>query len=260
VLDILVALSEADGLATGPTAWSTWKSRLIAQLASRVASALGGIEPVAAPTPIDRQRELSTRSHELTVTVETDPDGLRDHGLIVVTAPDQPGLLAATTGVLALHRLDIRRASACTVDDNAVTELRVLLRHGAELPRPERLTADLKAALAGQLDIGKRLAEREHTYASGRRGPEPAPPQVSFDDVAHDATVVEVRAPDELGVLHRAVRALSSCGLDVLNAYVATLGADVVDSFYVQRHGSPLPDGAERDQVRDAVLGALTGR
>ena len=43
-LALLRALSEADGLATGPTAWGPWKAQLVDQLAARVTQRLTGDE------------------------------------------------------------------------------------------------------------------------------------------------------------------------------------------------------------------------
>ena len=53
------------------------------------------------------------------------------------------------------------------------------------------------------------------------------------DDASETSTIVEVRAPDELGVLHRITAVLDDFGLDVRSAHISTLGADVVDAFYV---------------------------
>jgi [protein-PII] uridylyltransferase len=108
--------------------------------------------------------------------------------------------------------------------------------------------------------LTERLREREAAYPTRRRGLPAAPPEVRFEDVASDATVVEVRAPDGPGVLYRVVEALRAEGLDIHTAIVSTIGADVVDSFYVRGPGSqPLRPGAERERVRDAVLKALVG-
>ena len=79
-----------------------------------------------------------------------------------------------------------------------------------------------------------------------------------MDDASATATVVEVRAADAAGVLHRITGALDACGLDVRTAHISTLGADVVDAFYVVGpDGRPLTDPALRRRVEEAVLHAL---
>ncbi len=49
-LALLRALSEADGLATGPTAWGPWKAQLVDRLAGQVANHLNGDSPDSIPT------------------------------------------------------------------------------------------------------------------------------------------------------------------------------------------------------------------
>ena len=53
------------------------------------------------------------------------------------------------------------------------------------------------------------------------------------DNSASRATVVEVRAADGIGVLYRHHQALAALGVRVEQAFVSTLGHEVVDSFYV---------------------------
>ena len=48
------------------------------------------------------------------------------------------------------------------------------------------------------------------------------------------------------------------CGLDVRTAHVSTLGADVVDAFYVTGpDGAPLREPALRERVVSEVAAAL---
>ena len=79
-----------------------------------------------------------------------------------------------------------------------------------------------------------------------------------LDDASDTATVVEVHAADALGVLHRITGALTATGLDVRTAHISTLGADVVDAFYVVGPGGgKLADPVRRAGLQSAVLAAL---
>ncbi|MYV67792.1 ACT domain-containing protein, partial [Streptomyces sp. SID2131] len=111
--------------------------------------------------------------------------------------------------------------------------------------------ADLVRALDGSLDIPARLAEREAAYPR-RRGLTAPPPRVTV--AAADsrlATVIEVRAQDAPGLLHRIGRALEGAAVRVRSAHVSTLGANAVDTLYVTRpDGSLLPPEEAVDLAR----------
>lgn len=55
--------------------------------------------------------------------------------------------------------------------------------------------------------------------------------------------MIEVRAQDAPGLLHRIGRALEQSAVRVRSAHVSTLGANAVDAFYVTgADGEPLGD------------------
>ncbi|NUU21324.1 MAG: ACT domain-containing protein, partial [Streptomycetaceae bacterium] len=85
------------------------------------------------------------------------------------------------------------------------------------------------------------------------------PPRVEVVPGASDsATVLEVRAHDSLGLLHRIGRALAAARVSVRQARVSTHGADAVDAFYVvDGDGRPLPADTAK-QVAKALEKALT--
>lgn len=254
VLTLLHRLTEADSRATGPTAWSAWKARLINDLVTRAHAVLGG-GPVPAPPELsDRQRALLALPEEHVVQVNQLPDeGMYE---VVVVAPDHIGLLAVTTGVLALNRLDVRRASARSGNGRALLQAAVAAPHG-HVPEPQRLLADLRRGLDGGLDVDRQLAAREQAYASRERWRTPGPPRATFDD-SRSRTVLEVRAPDRAGVLYRIVRALAGVGVNVHTAIVATIGLDVVDAFYIHEpDGGEVVGDARRAEITEAVLAAL---
>ncbi len=230
-LDLLAALVEADSLATGPSAWGAWKAGLVADLVDRTRRLLAG-EPVAPPTP--------WITDELRVIMETvrsrgAPALSIDDPIVTVVAPDRPGLLAEVTGVLALHGLNVRSAAVAGEDGVAVEIFTVEPSRG-RWPAAARLSDDLAAVMKGTLSIETKLAERARTYRNERRATSPqlVSTEVTIDNNASaSATVVEVRAEDVVGQLHRITEALVECRLDVISAKVSTFGAAVVDAFYV---------------------------
>jgi [protein-PII] uridylyltransferase len=112
------------------------------------------------------------------------------------------------------------------------------------------------------LAIEARLAARVRDYAPARRASaaSTAEPRVLFDnDTSPAATIIEVRAPDAIGVLYRITRALADCDLDVRTAKVSTLGHEVVDAFYVvDSSGAKVADGEHLVEVERAVLAELS--
>jgi [protein-PII] uridylyltransferase len=194
--------------------------------------------------------ELAKRG-ELAVVAEDTPDVSR----ITVIAPDRPGLLCRSAGVLALHRLGIRAATATSVGAIAVTIFDVDPAFLAEIDAG-RIREELRRALDGSLDLAQRLAKRAASAASGKTAP-PAPRVLLAARASSSATVLEVRAHDQPGLLFTVTRTFAEHGLDVRTARVETLGAEVVDAFYLtDRRGGPLSaDAAEA--VRRAVEEAL---
>ncbi|MCG5219104.1 [protein-PII] uridylyltransferase [Streptosporangium sp. KLBMP 9127] len=247
VLDLLAALAVADGHATGPAAWNSWKAGLVADLVRRVRSVLSGTPLRPAPSLSPQQASLA-RHGGGAIRV--------NGGAVTVVAPDRPGLLWRAAGVLAAHRMVVRSASAASAGSTAMIEFSVVPEYGSP-PDPATLEADLRLVLAGRLDIEQRLARRTRSVRPARVPV--APPRVTLlEDASATASVVEVRAHDRPGLLWRIGRAFGECGLDVRAARVETLGAEAVDVFYVvDRAGRLLVDEDQREQVRNQVLAAL---
>ncbi len=233
-LDLLYALTIGDSRATGPAAWNSSKAALVRELftktddlleagvvgslpATQRRAELAGLIGPAADEYLDsmpvgyttafgvealaRHRELIER-RELAVEWEALDDG---RFRCTVVAHDRTGLLATVAGSLSLVGFDIGSASGYTHHDGMALEVFTgtdrFGRLGDE-PGRERLFTTLAAALSGELLLDEQLRERTRRYRS-------TPTQASVRDVSITvdteasafATVVEVHAPDDVGLL-----------------------------------------------------------
>ncbi len=261
---LLHALTEADSLATGPAAWSPWKSGLVTDLVANSVAMLTG-----APSPAGAGSSSFPTAGHLDLVSQARDGGevvVRGDGSnVTVAAPDRPGLFSKVAGTLTLHGLDVLSARAWSGDDGlALEEFHVQPVFGTP-PDWSEVEADLRKVLEGRLSLEASVADRARRYADRPRPPGsvsavPARTSVTVDNRASaSATVVEVRAPDRVGTLYRITRALADLHLDIRHAKVATLGHEVVDSFYVaDANGSKVVDDAHAREIERAVLVELS--
>jgi [protein-PII] uridylyltransferase len=253
VLELLAALTEADSLATGPSAWGNWKAELVAELVDRVRVELG-VEPV------NQDRWTPFPSPEVLALMGARERAFQSDGdRLTVVYQDRPGLLSRVAGILTLHGLDVVAARAHSDEQGmAASEFRVLERRDRDAW--DLVIPDLRRALDGPFAIEARLAERARTYRRPRQSAAyAAVPTVRIDNAASpSATVVEVRAPDSIGVLYRITKALAELLLDIRHATVTTLGHEVVDSFYVREvTGAKVVDDRAMAELERAILHAV---
>ncbi len=254
-LHLLAAVTEADSRATGPSAWGAWKAGLVADLVERTDQLLQGeLQPASPDRLVEENRSLM--------------DEVRTSGLpcvslepprVIVAAPDRRGLFSSVAGALALNGMDVRAANVSGADGVAVEVFTVEVARGT-WPDTSKLREDLAAVLSDRMALAQRLTERARIYPPRRHTAAHLPgPEVSVDnDASESATVIEVRAPDEVGLLHRITGALFDQGLDVVSARASTLGEIVIDAFYVRESGgSKVTDRRRLAEVVTAVELAL---
>ena len=161
-----------------------------------------------------------------------------------------------------MRSLDVLAAdvwSAPGRGEGMAVDVFVLEPRTGDPPDWARFQRDLSRSLRGELELDAQLADRASAYSHGRSQARLAIGyRVLVDNEASaDATVVEVRGPNVVGVLYRIATALASCDLDIRHAKVLTLGFEIVDSFYVVDSDGQQLANARIDELERSVLREL---
>lgn len=189
-LAMLYLLTRADSLATGPEAWSSFRSSLVRELYLRTREHLTGARPadvvpaserlgemaeilglsredtahLVGPMPeswmLTFDAEAAARQLELLrlplaptlgqTGVRTAVHHAEEADEFIVIAPDRPGLFATVAGVLALRGLDVHDCEIFTRSDGVAVEVFRVM--GAHGSVPDERWARLRSDIAGALD------------------------------------------------------------------------------------------------------------
>lgn len=251
-LELLHALSIADGEATGSAAWSKWKATLVADLVERTRAAMTGT--IVAPQP-----ELTSEQRAFAEVASLRVEVIAREGdyAIEIIAPDRPGLLSIVAGVLHLARLDVRSARTKSHGLSAVMTWIVSLDPHAPVPTAEKIHDDIQTALGGGGDLDKRIQERVKTYKRLPSIPVPPPVVQSVMNASSECTVIEVRSHDQPGLLFRIGDAVTRCRVDIRSAIVTTLGAEAIDTLYITEISAGALSEKRAQEVVERLKGAL---
>ncbi len=188
---------------------------------------------------------------------------------VVVCTQDCHGLFAIIAGVLASHGLSIARAQLFTREDGCVIDtLEILDFHvfdtmemdeSVKLKKWRRVEQDLRDTLNGRKDVAEMVrAARCHFMMKGR-GTTDIPAKVYFDNnVSRTHTVIDLHAPDRLGLLYDVTSTMANLGLDIDTARITTDARKAIDAFYVTRGDGQKIAESEFDSVSQALQEALT--
>jgi [protein-PII] uridylyltransferase len=260
-LALLAALTEADSIATGPAVWGSWKEGLLRELVNRTAHVLEGAEPenvVTAEFPTPEVAELMAAEERVL-------DGKGQ--TLTVVAPERLGLFTTMSGVLAVCGLEVLDASAYSEEgDKPGHQPMASCQFVLQPPQSgtvdwDRVIETAERALDGRLALAARVARKSREQARYKRRLAAEPPRkdiVIDHEISDLATVVEVHAPDEIGLLYRLTQVFRELQLDIRSAKVQTLGPQAVDSFYLRDAYGDKIDSDLEAELRLALQEAIS--
>jgi [protein-PII] uridylyltransferase len=177
---------------------------------------------------------------------------------LLVVAADRAGLLSRIAGSLAVAGLSIVTAQVFTTEDGAAVDLfevEGVFERRIDERRWREFRGTLRRAIEGRVDL-------EHLVRQ-KRAPYP-PPKIEAavtvdvdDDASEFFTIVEVGAPDRLGLLFDIATVFAEQDLDVHVARVATYAGRVVDAFYVRDAVGRKLEAAAIERLERALRGRL---
>ncbi|MEJ6607802.1 MAG: [protein-PII] uridylyltransferase [Candidatus Planktophila sp.] len=251
-LELLHALSIADGQATGNAAWSQWKESLLKDLVTKVTGALTDNTIAVAPEFSDEQLSFAQTGRLRVILESRDPDFA-----IEIIAPDKPGLLSIVSGVLNLARFDVRSARTQTVGQSAIMKWIVTPNQYAPTVDQNLLQQMISEAMLDPVKLEAKIHQRIADYARLPKIPVPSPIVETFMDAATDATIIEVRSHDRPALLFAIGDEVTKCEIDIRSAIVTTLGAEAIDTLYVTEIGGGSLSPERAATVAQRLTGAL---
>ena len=179
----------------------------------------------------------------------------------IVYADDRPGLLADLAGQAAQCGLSVRTVQALTTVDGKAIDIFVLQSpDGAaidDLSTARRLHEYLMKAASG---VAPKAGGFRRRFGDRRQIFNVTPSVVIDQRGSENATIIETEGLDRPGLLFDLTSALSSLGVTIASAHVATYGERAVDAFYLQTvDGAKITDNKVLARIENRLMKVLSG-
>ena len=180
---------------------------------------------------------------------------------LTVLAHDRKGFLADFVGCLYAEGLCILHAQIRSTPDGRVLDVFNLQCDSAtSVPFRERVEGVRKRwqkLQDGDAQVEDMVAERVRSYPPKPTRPSPRRLRIVLDNsISPRYTVLEVDAPESLGLLHRAVRVLAAHDVSIFSASISTLIDQARDVFYLtDSRGGKLTSPQTCEAIRTALAG-----
>jgi [protein-PII] uridylyltransferase len=181
---------------------------------------------------------------------------------VTFIAHDSPGVLSKFCGVLTANDANILNAEVFTRRDGIVIDKFRVVEFGSNTALSEehlsRIKRDVTGVLEGSIEIVHIIEQNRARWKRRTRIVNPNTRcDVEFEDHPQ-FTIIDIYAPDMLGLLYRITETISRLGLNISSAKIATRVDGIVDSFYLlNADGYKLNDPAQRESVKREILATI---
>lgn len=295
-LSMLLLLSIADAMATGPTVWNDWKNTLLLDLYLKIALILekkegsgdnssSGIDWIRdkinsefdnhCPIQLDdlpddyllnfspeQIAEHIRYSQDVTDDVTVIPNDKSDHWTILIITKDRPGLLTKICGVTALNNLELLAAQVFTWPNGiAIDSLDVcsVYKQAHSDQNWSAFTTDISQALKNRLGLEYRLNNLTLPLTKIPSRDNQLTKVVIHNDASEIFTVMEVYTENKMGILYNICRTLTDFQINIFRAKIGTQSDQVVDVFYVlDQEGQKITDKAFIEEIKQSLIFAAS--
>ncbi|WP_461210268.1 [protein-PII] uridylyltransferase [Desulfocurvus sp. DL9XJH121] len=175
---------------------------------------------------------------------------------ITVASMDDARLFSTVAGVLALHGINIVSAECFLWREGTRVDVFMVSDLPGHLPPgvfEARVAAGVRNAMSGRLSLTYRLSEKRRSPLV-RRSLDNAPEVMVHNEASDFYSLIEITAPDRIGLVCDIAKAVLNLGLRIQLAKIATYGDQVADVFYVREEEGGKISGADRvREVREAL-------
>jgi len=178
---------------------------------------------------------------------------------LCVITPDRKRLFAKIVGLLSYFEMNILRGFAFANRRQTILDIfhfsdeRRAFRHAEERDRFLNL---LHRTVADEVSVQTLIRGKEESPLFRRTTPRFAPSLYFEDEHSERYTIMEIIAPDAIGLLYRISTEIAALACDIDFAIISTEGDKAVDVFYLSHQGGKLSEESKSnltERIKKAI-------
>ncbi len=215
------------------------------------------------PEFIGKQIQLVQQLGDAPITVSCfaeDPT----HTQLGICTRDARGIFRRITGVLAIQNINILSAVINTRSDGIVIDVLTVTdgrteKEAVSKAQCHQIAETLTAVWKGETDVESLLQKQRKRPLPAYVQRRSSSPEIHINnDESERATIIDIRAPDRVGLLYAISNTFYELGLDIGLAKITTEAFTAIDSFYVtDENGAKVTDKDRIEAIQAALENSL---